>query len=971
MAFSVVLHPAFLLAVLSLRASRSEVLEEPLPLTPEIHKVSFQLKLQEVNLEWTVPALTHEELNMIFQIEISRLNISNTIWVENYSTTVKREEAVRWNWTSDIPLECVKHFIRIRALVDDTKSLPQSSWGNWSSWKEVNAKVSVEPDKSLIFPKDKVLEEGSNVTICLMYGQNVYNVSCKLQDEPIHGEQLDSHVSLLKLNNVVFLSDTGTNINCQATKGPKRIFGTVLFVSKVLEEPKNVSCETRDFKTLDCSWEPGVDTTLTWRKQRFQNYTLCESFSKRCEVSNYRNSYTWQITEGSQEMYNFTLTAENQLRKRSVNINFNLTHRVHPKAPQDVTLKIIGATKANMTWKVHSHGNNYTLLCQVKLQYGEVIHEHNVSVHMSANYLFSDLDPDTKYKAFVRCASANHFWKWSDWTQKEFSTPETAPSQALDVWRQVWSENGRRIVTLFWKPLLKSQANGKIISYNIVVENEAKPTESEHYCVWAPALSTNLSLDLQPYKIRITTNNSMGASPESLMVLSNDSGHEEVKEKTIKGIKDAFNISWEPVSGDTMGYVVDWCAHSQDQRCDLQWKNLGPNTTSTTITSDDFKPGVRYNFRIFERSVEHKARLVEKQRGYTQELAPLVNPKVEIPYSTPNSFVLRWPDYDSDFQAGFIKGYLVYVKSKEMQCNQPWERTLLPDNSVLCKYDINGSETKTLTVENLQPESLYEFFVTPYTSAGPGPNETFTKVTTPDARSHMLLQIILPMTLCVLLSIIVCYWKSQWVKEKCYPDIPNPYKSSILSLIKSKKNPHLIMNVKDCIPDVLEVINKAEGSKTQCVGSGKLHIEDVPTKPPIVPTEKDSSGPVPCIFFENFTYDQSAFDSGSHGLIPGPLKDTAHQLGLLAPPNKFQNVLKNDYMKPLVESPTEETSLIYVSQLASPMCGDKDTLATEPPVPVHGSEYKRQMVVPGSLASPSLKEDNSLTSTVLLGQGEQ
>jgi oncostatin M receptor len=192
-----------------------------------------------------------------------------------------------------------------------------------------------------------------------------------------------------------------------------------------------------------------------------------------------------------------------------------------------------------------------------------------------------------------------------------------------------------------------------------------------------------------------------------------------------------------------------------------------------------------------------------------------------------------------------------------------------------------------------------------------------------------------------------------------------------ICLIPLQKNPHLIMNVKDCIPDVLEVINKAEGSKTQCVGSGKLHIEDVPTKPPIVPTEKDSSGPVPCIFFENFTYDQSAFDSGSHGLIPGPLKDTAHQLGLLAPPNKFQNVLKNDYMKPLVESPTEETSLIYVSQLASPMCGDKDTLATEPPVPVHGSEYKRQMVVPGSLASPSLKEDNSLTSTVLLGQGEQ
>lgn len=545
--------------------------------------------------------------------------------------------------------------------------------------------------------------------------------------------------------------------------------------------------------------------------------------------------------------------------------------------------------------------------------------------------------------------------------QKKFRTPEAAPSEALDVWRDVRTENGRHVVTLFWKPLLKSQANGKIISYNIVVENEANPTESEQYSVRAPALGTNLSLDLHPYKIHISANNSAGASPESLVVLSSHSGHEEVHEKTIKGIKNGFNISWEPVSGDAIGYVVDWCAHSQTQRCDLQWKNVGPNITSTIITSDAFEPGVRYNFRIFERSVEENVRLVEKQRGYTQELAPSVNPGVTIHNLTPNSFSLKWQDYASDFQSGFIKGYLVYLKSKELQCNPNWERTVLSDKSVLCKYDVDDPETKTLTVENLRPESLYEFLVTPYTSAGQGPNETYTKVTTPDVRSHMLLQIILPMTLGVFLSIIVCYWKSQWVKEKCYPDIPNPYKSSILSLIKSKKNPHLIMNVKDCIPDVLEVINKAEGSKTQCVGSGKLHTEDVPTEPPLVPTEKDSSGPMPFVFLENFTYDQSAFDSGSHGFIPGPLKNTPHQLGLLAPPNKLQNVLENDYMKSLVESPTEETSLIYVSQLASPICGDKDSLVTNPPMPVHGSEYKKQMALPGSLTSASLKENN-LTS---------
>ncbi|XP_051006887.1 oncostatin-M-specific receptor subunit beta [Acomys russatus] len=967
MDFSRVLHQAFLLAVLSLRASQSEVLSEPLQLTPERIIVSVQAKLQQVSLQWTVPHLTHKEVNMVFQIEISRIKTSNIIWVENFSTTVKQNQALHWIWESEIPLECVKHFLRIRAMVDDAKHPPQRPWSNWSPWKEVSEHVPVEPDKILVFPENKLLEEGSNVTFCFMYGQNLYNVSCKLQDEPIHAEQLDSHVLLAKLHNVAFFSTEGANMYCLDMNDATKIFGTILFVSKVLEEPKNFSCETQDFKTLNCSWEPGVDTTLGWNQQPSQSYILYESFSGRLERSEHNNLHNWKITDDSQETYNFTLTAENKLRKRSVNLIFNLTHRVHPKAPHDVTLEIINATKANMTWKVHSGPDSYTLLCQVELLHEEeVIHEHNVSVHVTSTYLFSDLVPDTEYKARVRCAGANHVWKWSDWTQKEFITPETAPSEAPDVWRQVWSQNGSHFVTFFWKPLLKSQANGKIIFYNIVVENQDRLTKSEHHSGQEPSICIKLNLDLGPYKIHITANNSVGTSPESVIVLTNDSGTEEVHEKRINGTKDGFHISWEPISGDAVGYVVDWCPQSQPQYCHLQWKKLGPNTTSTIITSEDFKVGVRYNFKIFEMSTQQTAQLLGKQTGYIQELADVKNPEVDIINLTSNSFFLSWQNYDSDSQSAFIEGYYVYLKSKEMQCHQKAERTLLSDKSVLCKYDINNPEKKTFAVKNLRPETLYEFFVTPYTRVGQGPNETFTKVTTSDEHSYMLLQIILPMTLCVSLLIVVCYWKSQWVKEKCYPDIPNPYRSSILSVIKSKKNPHLIMSIKDCIPDVLEVINKVEGSKTQCVSSGKPHTEDAPT----TPTEKGSSGPT-SFFFENLTYDQSAFDSDSHGLVPGPLKDTPRQLGLLAPPDKLLPVLDKDYIKSLVESPTEESSLIYVSQLASPMCGDKDRLATNPAMPAHCSGYKRQMAVPGSLVLPPLRENNSLTSMILLGQGEQ
>lgn len=57
------------------------VLGEPFQLTPEILNVTVESKLQQVNLQWTVPNLTHQELNMVFQIEISRMKTSNIIWV--------------------------------------------------------------------------------------------------------------------------------------------------------------------------------------------------------------------------------------------------------------------------------------------------------------------------------------------------------------------------------------------------------------------------------------------------------------------------------------------------------------------------------------------------------------------------------------------------------------------------------------------------------------------------------------------------------------------------------------------------------------------------------------------------------------------------------------------------------------------------------------------------------------------------
>lgn len=233
MAFSVVFQEAFLLAMLSLRAYQKEVFEEPFQLAPEVLGISTSSKPQQVNLQWTVPNLAHaQELKMVFQIEISRTKTSNVIQMENYSTTVKWNQTVQWSWKPDIPLECVTYFLRIRGMVGDEKFFPQRFWSNWSSWHEAHIPVSpLEPDTLLVFPEDQLVEEGSSVTICSVYGRNRHNVSCYLQETPIPGEQLDSHISIFNLNNVIFVRNTGTNIFCNSTNPSRRGNGTVLFVS--------------------------------------------------------------------------------------------------------------------------------------------------------------------------------------------------------------------------------------------------------------------------------------------------------------------------------------------------------------------------------------------------------------------------------------------------------------------------------------------------------------------------------------------------------------------------------------------------------------------------------------------------------------------------------------------------------------------------------------------------------------------
>ncbi|XP_043834706.1 oncostatin-M-specific receptor subunit beta [Dromiciops gliroides] len=965
MALFLTLQTVFLLALMDFSTCRSNGSSEYLIYPVKSVNVSMHSDKQCLDIEWTVhPHAYTLNLKMIFQIDIRRTTISNTIENKNFTTTLKPNATLQWFWHSMLPLECTSHFVRIRSMVDDERFPESRIWSSWSSW--VTSKGQDSSGEFHIFPFDLIyVEEGSNVTFCCISETDNEKMEFFYEARSIQGRKLSPRLTMFEVNNVTFLKEEGSNALCDVGK---EITGVVLYVGGVLEEPKDFSCETRDLQTLNCTWDPGRDTLLPERHLS-NHYSLFEWFSQKKVDCVHRNWCTWQLAPDMQDMYNFTLTAENKLRKRRTSILFNVTHKVQPKLVGEISIKNVGATEATLTWQIIPNQKRLSFLCQI-----EVYHDGKTIQYNTSNFKFTlrELQPYTAQSVRVRCGTANHFWKWSEWNTKNFTTKEAAPSGALDVWRIVEPVSGGYKVKIFWKPLPAFKANGKILNYNITFEKLGKVPEVDSFSE-SDSSSTEKIIGQQPYQISVAAINSAGSSTSSVIVVSGDSENsmQNIKEDRVNGTGDGIYLSWKPDPRETGGYVVDWCNYPLDAVCDFQWKKFSSNTTSAVIRSADFQSGVRYNFRIYGLSTKHEAYLLEKKTGYTQELGLDCKPKVIIDNLASTSLTLTWNDNCTDEpQNGFFKGYHIYVKpEKGGSCDPETEKHIFPDNIVGCLYTVPNTKRKTFNVKKLQSNSTYSFEVKAYTGGGDSLGD-FIKVTTgTHENTSLMMTIIFPMAFFSLLLIIGLNLKIQWVKEKCFPDIPDPYKSSVLSLMKFKGNIHqAILNTNDCIPDAIEVVNKSEINKTW--GSKTLLVGNEVTKPAylyLLPTGKDPLPSQPCICFENFTYCQAASDPGSCSQIQIIPTDPTRSME----PSEHLSKVEKDYIGSLGNIPAgEEASLNYVSQLAPTMSGDKYSSPnlTEP---AHCSEYKMQMVMPTGMALSFTPEGDRPSSVASLDQIEK
>ncbi|NXH12909.1 OSMR protein, partial [Bucco capensis] len=543
-----------------------------------------------------------------------------------------------------------------------------------------------------------------------------------------------------------------------------------------------------------------------------------DRFSKKmipCTVScSEQCSCSWDI--GQQRIYNITVTVENPLGKKIAMDVFDVTHRIYPAAPFQLWEECTD-TEIRLYWKHQNKG--IALFCQTEVVHpdGRVELRNSSDAHIHyASITLHGLQPYTEYKARVHCGAAKHFWRWSEWSETQtIRTKEASPSGKLDIWREITPALGGRNVTLFWKHAPSFRANGRNISYEVTwekIEDGSKPESISFSSVYN---STRISIDKDSYRITVKAKNNVNYSLPSVLIIpratGNSSSSEELKEEQVNGTDDGIFISWEPRHIYDV-YVIDWCNFPTLQPCDLQWKRLGPNTSSALINSAAFVPGVRYNFHIYG-SAANRAFLLEKKTGYLRELPPLLDPVVEKVELTSSAVTLSWDSYPTDeSQSGFIRGYHVYVSPIQEDCSlKGSKKHVLPDDSVLCKYTVENPEEKRYTVRHLLPNTKYKLVVKAYTGGGETPIVNFIYIDTPFDSNMLCLLVLLVIVPSVIAAL--CHWKMKWVEECCCPVIPTPNKSTVLSFKDFKMGSEKVLKISDCIPDMLAVDNKVEAQK--------------------------------------------------------------------------------------------------------------------------------------------------------------
>uniref|UniRef100_A0A3Q3GFD1 Leukemia inhibitory factor receptor-like n=1 Tax=Labrus bergylta TaxID=56723 RepID=A0A3Q3GFD1_9LABR len=686
---------------------------------PSITHLQALSDRQSLLVSWQ---LNHSSLlGDVYEIQIGR-TLNHTI-IYNRNISVPSIDSHEYTWTSELPLECVDHSVRIRSFYN--KSVPSP----WSSWKTNDGAQAM--DKTKIFPFQRVLREGTSAMFCCVppLGVNITSISINNSPQPL-----------------ISISDRVKAITVEKLNIIKSFIDALSIICIIQFNLKD--CVTSDMKTVTCTWDSD-------RKQELDNHnkkthTLHIQNSDQPPILCEQLSCTFPAIPQLEE-YNISVEVKDLLGKETESYSFNISDRVFPVVERCSVSP--GVTDTTVSWFMLWNLTQVSLLCQVNTVPGVTTVMTCNSVREFCKVKLEHLQPSTRYTTRVRCSADGRLW--GKWTQPV--TFKTYPLVTLDVWRRITQlpdQNSRQVTLMWTPPVTGSAATVNIKGYKVQWSQGGRnQTELKS------SGQTQAEVSIGPGQCDFTVQAvvSIGSTVPAQITVPQQDDQVEIPLKYNDYHSNSaagFNLSWAQDETATCGYTVDWCILGNVVPCTLRWVKMSEGNNTLFLPGRHFKAGCRYTFSIFG-CKENGHRLLEMQTGYLQELKSVPSPSlIRLVRSTSSSVMLEWSYSEDDAShPAFITGYLITV--------QELGSVTLSD---LLNVLVSDPHRKSVTIEGLQQNQEYTFSVSALTKEGPGQAASIT-IRTKTNYSSLMVKILTPFFL--LLGCITGEWLQSQKPEEC------------------------------------------------------------------------------------------------------------------------------------------------------------------------------------------------------------
>ncbi|XP_044029087.1 interleukin-6 receptor subunit beta isoform X2 [Siniperca chuatsi] len=571
----------------------------------------------------------------------------------------------------------------------------------------------------------------------------------------------------------------------QLNKG-KFIHGILLTKGYRPGKPENLSCMAVQEKTvispnITCVWHPvgrqttDVPTTYTLNVR----YTLTQ---QTFNVSTRKNSaHVYVETFPFHMTLDIWVEAHNKLGKvESEHLKEYAGWFVKTNPPSDV--KVISEksfpTSLLIIW-THPIAKVYMILTyQIRFcPNGSQSWTHVPLVDTAKDiqsFRLQNLQPDTVYVIQVCCKNEREgYGYWSNWsTNATERTPEARPSSKPDLWKSIADVEGlneRQVKFICKDPVF---ANGRIIRFDIAIQDqkvkngswesiqvnrsEADSSSSQRKITLLKQIHL---ADKKSVEVHVIAFNSVGKSPNASLVIP-EKAHElpPVEELKVWSYGGQLWLKWKPPKNPAVSeYVVEWVTGNE-----IDWQRENRSTNYTAIKGN-LEKFVCYNVSVYPIYYGGTGKSASKQ-AFLEQGAPLEGPAVRLKGKPGrNEAELVWQEIPQPKRRGFITNYTIFFTSG----------TEVHDVTV-------PGNTTSYTLKSLSGNTKYDTWIRASTIRGSakGFNHSFTTLKYGEIEG-IVVGVSLGFLFIVLMTMLLCIYKKDVIKENFWPRIPNPGESTI------------------------------------------------------------------------------------------------------------------------------------------------------------------------------------------------